>query len=1082
MLTSHPVDVSGRSGGAGADGRSPGGEAGRASDGATGGNGRPGGDGVDAGRIEATLAVVGGTVVLRGVAEADRGSRPAEVAFPLAADDLIALRARGGDGGRGGDAGDGQDGGRGHSGSDATRFSDGDDGGPGGDGGDAGEPADGGAAGRGGAIALSLDEHDMHALMALAIDLGAGRPGAGGRGGRGGAGGVGGPGGSGYSWTESYNDTESYTDSNGNSATRSVTRTTSHHNSGGSRGPTGAAGRPSSRRAAPGAAAPTGSLAITIDHGGRRVTYVGIYDLELVACTFAPVDERLFPGDCFEPGQRVRIASVELRNRGAMPTPVHQDITIEIAAEAGVQPLTSAAIPRAIPPGGQMTLDDPGITCRLGDLRGVTAEPFAGAGAITLVAVVGGIGRHFADTCVRPFVLRSPVVLEEPEIYTSLGPGERTAWSWTVRNQALLPFGAGSPLARALATTIHDPGGDCPAELVVVERDGQALDRTQPFADAIALLAPGTSATLRATFAFAAAAKPFTGRSVAVAFSVGGRDGGAAQALQRRAALVKVAPLYRKSPEAAVLLITNHGTTVAEVDAWVGFLAALGLEADVFDLSHAGSVDLDRAWSATQTLREEWRGRTVVALNNLFTGPAGEQSAADYLFDRQVLGSMLDDDIGWYAPGRGRPLITAEALLSTRRRSRHPLEMWSGHADAPTAVHARIADEEAVLLHVARRRWFHLQIDAGHLEGVARRIIAELSFRDPTRRYVVVHDFVPKRTVRTFWSSTWDLGTISVAPVPGPGTAGAVHLALADGQVHDATVIGGRANRAAFILALPFAEKLRLFCSLVVAGYNFDLVPERRELAMAYADALVADCAVEQEAVRRDARRLRTWRLARLLTTGRRVWCERLRLLCTSGFIASVPAGSERGRILADLIGRLHAVIDAWQPWWACLFPGLRAGEITGQGRALLRALARTAFGQERRLFVMPGEPEGDPRTNLAQAAARIATRRRRRAAASRGGNPTTASTLAALCPGLPIEALSLLRLLGPDEDRVISAARRARASAAQDREDDATRARSTAHENAQRRLVSGTTPEPTASGESRAANSAAPPQTASDH
>ncbi len=717
MPTLHPVDVSGRSGGDGTDGRSPGGEAGRASDGARGGDGRPGGGGADAGRIAATLAVVGGTVVLRGEAEAGAGTRPAEVAFPLTADDVIALRARGGDGGRGGDAGDGQDGGRGHAGADATRFSDGDDGGPGGDGGDAGEPADGGAAGRGGAIALTLDEHDMHALMALAIDLSAGRPGAGGRGGHGGAGGPGGPGGSGYSWTESYDDTETCTDSNGNTSTRTVTRTTSHHNSGGSHGPAGAPGRPSRRRATPGAAAPAGSLAITIDHGGRQVTYAGIYDLELLACTFAPVDERLFPGDCFEPGQRVRIATLELRNRGAMPTPIHQDITVQVAGAPGVQPLSGAAIPRAIPPGGQVRLVDPGITCRLADLRGAAAEPFAGAGEVTLVAVVGGIGRRFADTCVREFTLRSPVVLDEPELYTSLGPGERTLWSWTVRNQALLPFGAASPLGRALATAIHDPGGDCPAGLVVVERDGRALDRARPCADAIPLLAPGASATLRATFAFAAAAKPFTGRAVEVAFSAGGRDGGGPQVLQRRAALVKVAPLYRKTPEAAVLLITNHGTTVDEVDAWLAFLTALGLEANVFDLSHAGSVDLDRAWSPTQTLREEWRGRTVVALNNLFSGPAGEQSAADYLFDRQVLGSMLDDDIGWYAPGRGRPLITAGALLSARRRSRRPLEVWSGHAGAPAAVRARIADEEAVLLHVARRRWFHLQVDAGPPRG-----------------------------------------------------------------------------------------------------------------------------------------------------------------------------------------------------------------------------------------------------------------------------------------------------------------------------------------------------------------------------
>lgn len=1033
----------------GADGQGWSGSASTACDGRRGGDGQCGGRGGDAGVLDVVLGIDGGMVRISGTST---GGGPAQHAFALGEADVVVLAARGGDGGSGGDAGRGEDGGRGRDGSDATRYANGSDGGPGGRGGDAGEPAAGGDSGAGGTVRLTVAEDDSDLLAACWWDVGAGAPGRAGRGASGGRGGEGGRGGSSHSWTESYQDTETYRDSQGHTQTRSVTKQRSHRNAGGSDGPRGGDGRSSSRSAPAGRSASAGTLAITMRCAdGMQVAYSAPWAVELLAVTLEPVDARLFDGDRFEPGQELRVACLIVRNAGGMPTPTTRDLEVRVENGSGVECLAPAILARGIAPGATVELRDTALRLRLVDRRTVQAEPYEAKVELAFRLVVPRLQRAVAAPLVHPVVLASPIVLEVPNLYNALGLGERTDWTWTVVNRSLLPFGAAT---RAVATRVATPGGDAAADALSLSRDGvaQVWDGRR---DAIDVLPPGGSATIAYHLAWRDGVCAFSGRDLAVALDVSRRDG-LAQELQLRADRIKVAAAYRKTPEAAVLLIANHGTAVAEVEAWTAFLAGLGLEADVLDLSHEGSVDLDQRFSPTQSLREEWRGRTIVALNNIFDAPGGgRQSCADYLYDRQVVSSILDDGISWYVPGDGRPLFTAAALLASRRRSRR---CERREVEAATLADTAIPDDAVLELSVVQDRHFGSPATAETLARLAEAWARRLAVDHPAARWLLVHRAAPERESGGWWRARWRLGTIEVLPLPGLGDAGLAVLDCPGERLHDVAQVRSPENQAALILALPFSEKLRLFTGLVVAAYNFDLVPERRALAEAYADAIVAELALEQELVRGSAGSWAAWSLASAVRVRAEAWCGRWRQLCTTGFIAALPANSERGHVLAVLIGRLRALIAVYSPWWRALLPGSRHAEITAQCRHLLDGLERNAFGSGKPLFALPDEPWVDVARNLAQARSVIATEAHRIAATMRPDDPPSERFLAIAAPEVPLAVCTLRRL--PDQlfGGVVPGTLRDAAATAQDSEDAATAARSGAHREERKRLVESAT------------------------
>lgn len=1040
------LQADGRPGRAGEPGQSWTGAAACGQDGRRGGDGRRGAPGEPGGELRLRLASQDGQMQIEGASSlaGPQGHR-CGIDEPV----LIRLSARGGDGGKGGDAGRGEDGGRGRDGSDATRHSRGGNGGPGGAGGDAGEPADGGAAGAGGLVRCELSEDDLDLLMALEEDAAAGRPGDPGRPASGGAGGRGGSGGSSCSWTESYTEQESYTDAQGNRRTRSVTRQRHHSNPGGSDGPSGRDGRSSSRGARPGDPAPAGRIELVVRFADGQVrSYPSRYEVVVEESVFVPEAERLFPGDRFEPGQVLLAERLVLVNRGGCPTPTRQDIAIRAEGE-GVEGLGEAVLPRGLQPGERTVIEDRRLRFRLLDRRLAGEEPHDALVPVRLVARVGRIRRDFAGIHDHPVQGSSPIALERLDLYNALGVGERSRFAWSVTNRSLLPFGPGG---RSVATSCDDPAGDAESAALVLDGAGGTLAR--PAEEVLGALAPGASAELAHRIGWLPGAAPFTGRDLAVELRVAGRDGGAPQAVQRRQVRLKVSQVYLKSAESTVLIIANHGSGAGEVAAWQAMVRRLGLEADVLDLSREGAVDLDERFSAEQPLREEWAGGTVIALNNLFDSPNGRQSCADYLYDRQVAGSLRDDGISWFAPGDGRPLFGEAALKALRRRSRR-VEERSVEVSGLAALD--LPAEADLRLTLCGVRWFGGLPSPGRLARHGLVLLRSLAIARPEARPLLLWRHDPERLSGGWWRSRWRLGTLRLVSLPDGAAASMVQLPASQAELHDPAWIGSRAARSGLILALPWEEKLRLFTSLVLGGMNFDLEPERRELALAYADAILADLGLEQEATRRAAFAWAAWSPWRMLVDGGRQWCPRLRQLCTTGFAAALPAGSERGRILAALIGRLRSLVDAHSPWWELLLPGFRNREVSRQAWRLLDGLERTAFGQEKPLFSLPGEPWSDRVGNLAQAR-RLAREARhaltgaiRRAGA---GPDATARLLAAACPELPLSACRLRRLLLADAERLVEEGEAERLGADQDAEDAATAARSAGHRAARTRLT----------------------------
>ena len=222
-MTVPVFDVSGRDGEPGAAGIDLGHSvAGRGQNGRGGGHGSPGRAGTAAGVIalwlttSQTTAALPHNVVLPEPTEADvlvkgdftfsdKTSQRMDTVLNVDAEELIVLRAIGGNGGRGGDGGDGEGGGVGircflslnqpfwflivaqYRGADATKHTSGSSGGPGGNGGDGGNAGAGGSGQSGGVIQLTVSQDDAYLLMICGgIDIAGGTGGLAGRPGEGG--------------------------------------------------------------------------------------------------------------------------------------------------------------------------------------------------------------------------------------------------------------------------------------------------------------------------------------------------------------------------------------------------------------------------------------------------------------------------------------------------------------------------------------------------------------------------------------------------------------------------------------------------------------------------------------------------------------------------------------------------------------------------------------------------------------------------------------------------------------------------------------------------------------------------------
>lgn len=310
-------------------------------------------DGSSAGRADVKLAYTDETKTSVRIFGTTWGEKFKDVILPIKDIKSINVYAVGGDGARGSDGYSGRDGsdGRsgfwsGSSGSDGCPPSDGRDGDDGSDGENGTNGTDGGPGGDGGnggrvAITTSADQSELMALVSIDVSGGSGAyGGSGGRGGRGGQGGRGADGGRGGRNNCRDAEGKPISGPDGRDGNRGRDGRNGNDGYSGSDGRGGSGGS-------------SGSWSFNTESSSGVVSYKSRFKLEITSAVFTDDNEN----GILEPGERVYLTSLEVSNKGVMPSPAGQTIRLEFAnSETLYSPTTMKANVSEIAAGGKQVL------------------------------------------------------------------------------------------------------------------------------------------------------------------------------------------------------------------------------------------------------------------------------------------------------------------------------------------------------------------------------------------------------------------------------------------------------------------------------------------------------------------------------------------------------------------------------------------------------------------------------------------------------------------------------------------------------------------------------------------------------
>lgn len=886
----------------------------------------------------------------------------------------IELAARGGNGGHGGNGGRGGSGARGRDGSDATRTSDGGNGGSGGDGGDGGDGSSGAAGGDGGVISVTVAERDTALLMLLAHDCSGGDGGAAGQNGIAGIGGPGGEGGDSYSWSE----TERYTDSSGNSQTRSV----SHRNSGGSDGRPGRDGRWGDAALAPGAPGALGRFSIQVraegSEGGGVTSYPSRYHLRLL--DFRHTGSH--PDGIYEPGEIVRVSDIVVENVGGMPLPTADEVAVELLLGDWVRPERSErgeAADAAEPGASGRLLCAPGLGAgerqRLeGELRFRLREyePEEPGPALAVREEIGhrafipAVKREFSgfqDEAAREagrLVVSFPARIASVESLRALAAGEATRVVVKVHNDSAMALGARSSTGRVLRVRVTTaPGSELDDEAVALREGSAELLPSAGFVHDLDVLEAGASAEVEVTLAIrdgAPAYQSFTGQ-VALELGIWDRPSEPRRIHLQRFE-VRVARRFEPSG-ADVLLVVNHRTGRAAVEAWEQLAARLAAKIAVWDLSREGHFDLERSLGGDLSLAQHFAGKAMVILNNELDGPLGPTRAHAWLRSEQVTRAAATGlDVAFVGQGANlRHLLLAGVEQAPAAVAGEAGVL--GEAVATIDSHAAVVEAMRSGLHAATstcRRSYFLRFwarpSAAWLEKQARRLSRQLDRALPSRRHVVVYRFHPElERASWWWGSRWQVGTLETLQVLDRVGNAVVQVAVDDQQLGEGTYVRTAATTAAVLAMFDFDEQLgRLRTALrdgdtvalpaeqaLPAGEATDpRSPAAPALVDAIVDALVADTTEELVA-------------ALASETGASNVAEALpRLAALAHGLVPVTPETPAAAAVLRLLSRVWFVARSQRGWWHHLPPWRwlgRAPRLAARVGEHVETLLEIAFG-----------------------------------------------------------------------------------------------------------------------------------------
>ena len=417
---------------------------------------------------------------------------------------------------------------------------------------------------------------------------------------------------------------------------------------------------------------PDGETYGNYDH----LNYERIFDLNLLKFQLEPVKQ----DGIIEPGCRVLVSSMEIRNVGGMPTPTTRSVLAYIKPDdcgpailnrpswvvsegydrfiqltPGLEPDVTAVLQCATfdrESDGKIAPEiinateylafcvapvDPVLALSTLPDRHLRGETFEATSSLTIRAQMTPFGRDF-DAFVNPmpFFITYPVKISPVASLPSLPPGSNTTVRFSVSNVSLREYGQDSEIGRVVIIKATYTGGNLGASKVqfVPTVDGNPISPIafeQPTPDEAQVLwpIPRLSAmetiNLSGRLSLLGDAEPYTTADFSVDLLLGEiRNPKNPIRIQQRQIRICASRVYKKTPNSGILLVVNQQTTKEELKAWeelAGFIFGDKNPAgvvDLWDISQEGDLDLNSVLKNGSTLIEDWRSCTIVVLDNPF--------------------------------------------------------------------------------------------------------------------------------------------------------------------------------------------------------------------------------------------------------------------------------------------------------------------------------------------------------------------------------------------------------------------------------------------------------------------------------
>ena len=705
-----------------------------------------------------------------------------------------------------------------------------------------------------------------------------------------GSGGSGGSGGNSHSWnTYSYNDV-SNTDSQGNTTYSTETTTHYHSNSGGMSGYSGSTGRRATSTLHKGADGINGPLFINVlGESGEVSTYQSRYNLALINYNIAPEDQ----DGILEPGEKVMIQQLTLKNTGGMPTPTSTKIRLFLKnSKYSIAEAVDLEIPKSLAAGETYTFNPETLNFVIKNniFEIADQERIQWSDHIQPFAEMNEVKRPFTQfSNPRSIEITYPIEIEPIVTSRAIAPGESATVVFRIKNISTKDFGSSSEIKRQINLFIRKTNGDLDTQNFEFKDSlGNPWDMQKGILKAIDHLKAGESAIVEGNLHIKDNAEAFTQAEFGVRLDLTTPAGATkVTSIQDRSTSFSVSKVYRKDPSANVLLIINQSITKKQIAAYETMITDLGLKPVVWDISFYGEMALNKILQGGTSLKSDFAGMNIVILNNEFETNSGAVSATQLFSHTELAQAAAKDRIGTLIIGGNQTIISQSMELAT-------------------------TDEIPEINITKWKLWG--KPNNNQLELIAQNKFKKISLLDPEGKYIIVHQFNPEviKSGPLGIGKVWNLGSLQIYSSLGLQDAPVVSLGAEQLSQLNNDEINSQSTKFALAMSLSVTKRLQLISKL---QNNLSNIESKNNLNLLM-ESLILTIAEEQSTIRK-----MKWhfKLSDSMLEERMIQLSEL--VKNSNSLSPDQNNIETQKAWAYLLSSLKKISTDSKKWWEMLIP-----------------------------------------------------------------------------------------------------------------------------------------------------------------